>query len=337
LRTAIGWHFLTEGLHKLDPEDGKPFNSEGYLRAAQGPFASAFRSIIPDVDAREILSRDQAGRPEGLKRQWRDELDRLIAHYRLDPGQIESAEAALNAAAQRADDWFLDRDNAEKIAKYFHELDRVRSVESDPSALAYQRELAQKTAREVETTRRELVGILNGWTESLRKDWAAAGIPTEAQKASYGEYQPPPTLLDLSNQITKWGLTLVGIGLLLGLLTPVAALAGAGFLTLFYLAQPPWPGLPVPPQAEGHYWIVNKNLIELLACLVLAATPNGLWIGLDAWLFGGLGRRRRDAGPRVPFSDPPGSNPALLPTADRPRGSSDPRQPIPLSTSGSPR
>ena len=42
--------------------------------------------------------------------------------------------------------------------------------------------------------------------------------------------------------------------------------------------------------AEGHYCYVNKNLIEMLACLVLASTPNGLWIGLDALLSVGCGR-----------------------------------------------
>ena len=59
--------------------------------------------------------------------------------------------------------------------------------------------------------------------------------------------------------------------------------------------MPPWPGLPEAPIAEGHYVYVNKNLIEMLACLVLASTPNGLWIGLDALLFGWIGR-----GPRRP-------------------------------------
>jgi hypothetical protein len=43
--------------------------------------------------------------------------------------------------------------------------------------------------------------------------------------------------------------------------------------------------------AEGHYLFVNKNLIEFLACLVIASTPNGLWVGLDALLFGRKARR----------------------------------------------
>ena len=61
--------------------------------------------------------------------------------------------------------------------------------------------------------------------------------------------------------------------------------------------MPPWPGLPASPMAEGHYLIVNKNLIEMLACLALVCIPTGLWIGLDALLFGWMRRAATDAGP----------------------------------------
>jgi hypothetical protein len=98
---------------------------------------------------------------------------------------------------------------------------------------------------------------------------------TEVQRADY---------------ITMIGLTACGLCLILGLFTPVAALGASVFLMLFYISMPPWPGLPEAPNAEGHYIIVNKNLIEFFACLALAATPSGLWLGLDALLFGWLDR-----------------------------------------------
>ena len=66
---------------------------------------------------------------------------------------------------------------------------------------------------------------------------------------------------------------------------------------MIYLSMPPWPGLPPNPKAEGHYFIVSKNLIELIACLVIATTPNGHWIGLDALFFGARRRRRLAARP----------------------------------------
>jgi uncharacterized membrane protein YphA (DoxX/SURF4 family) len=92
-----------------------------------------------------------------------------------------------------------------------------------------------------------------------------------------------------------WGLVVCGACLLLGFLTPLAALGGATLLAMFYFSMPPWPGLPEAPNAEGHYLIVNKNVVEFFACLVLASTPNGLWVGLDALFFGWIGRPSRQA------------------------------------------
>ena len=50
---------------------------------------------------------------------------------------------------------------------------------------------------------------------------------------------------------------------------------------MIYLSMPPWPGLPPNPKTEGHYWIVSKNLVELIACLLIAVTASGYWFGLD--------------------------------------------------------
>jgi uncharacterized membrane protein YphA (DoxX/SURF4 family) len=112
------------------------------------------------------------------------------------------------------------------------------------------------------------------------------------QRETAGRYTPPWTSLDWVNFSTMWGLVAMGIGLMLGLFSRLSALAGAAFLAQIYLSMPPWPGLPPNPMAEGHYFIVNKNLIEMLACLVLVCMPTGRWIGLDAVLAGFFRRRR---------------------------------------------
>ena len=46
---------------------------------------------------------------------------------------------------------------------------------------------------------------------------------------------------------------------------------------MFFLAMPPLPGWPESPRAEGHYLYINKNIIEMLALLVLATTASGRW------------------------------------------------------------
>lgn len=68
LRTLIGWHFLYEGYFKLVlpawTGGGAPlptWSSEGYLRAASGPLAPAFRTLaasswLPAVDVAVAVS-----------------------------------------------------------------------------------------------------------------------------------------------------------------------------------------------------------------------------------------------------------------------------------------
>ena len=63
-----------------------------------------------------------------------------------------------------------------------------------------------------------------------------------------------------------------------------AAAAGVGELVTIgtTLAQ----SERLPPMTEGNPLFVNKNVIEMLALLVVAAHPTGRWLGLDAlWTY----------------------------------------------------
>ena len=64
-------------------------------------------------------------------------------------------------------------------------------------------------------------------------------------------------------------------------LSRTACVAGAAFLLLLYFTVAPFPWLPEPTRVEGHYYFVNKNLVEMLALLTLATTQSGRWVGLD--------------------------------------------------------
>jgi uncharacterized membrane protein YphA (DoxX/SURF4 family) len=90
--------------------------------------------------------------------------------------------------------------------------------------------------------------------------------------------------LDWIDFLVRWGLTVSGAGLLLGLFTRTACLVGALLLLSFYATMPPLPGLPEVVRAEGYPY-VNKNLVELLALLTLATTASGRWAGVDAVLY----------------------------------------------------
>ena len=90
-----------------------------------------------------------------------------------------------------------------------------------------------------------------------------------------------PQLLDKANLITMYGLTIVGALLVLGLFTRLAAVAGIGFILLFYLCNPPFVGYFYSIPTEGSYLIVNKNLVELCALAVVLVTGSGRFAGLD--------------------------------------------------------
>ena len=49
-----------------------------------------------------------------------------------------------------------------------------------------------------------------------------------------------------------------------------------------YLSHPTVPWLPLPPMTEGNPLFVNKNIIEMLALIAIAAHPTGRWLGIDA-------------------------------------------------------
>jgi len=285
LRMAIGWHFLYEGMEKVRSfQSPKPFSAEVYLRNANGPLTDHFRSIIPDVDSVAHLdTKTAAGR-------WKSELDAFTSHYALTADQKTAADKAYEGAVKKLDAWTKDRQNTEDLDKYLHELTQNQALLANPDAMSYERERAQAKRKDLETDRKKLVTALDAIRDEI---FTSADKSLTAEQKAKGPVPHAWTQLDVINRLTAWGLTLSGVSLLLGLFTPLGCLGGAWLLTMFYLAMPPLPGLPENPMAEGHYLIVNKNMIEFLACMALLFIPTSLWVGLDAVLFGPMIRARR--------------------------------------------
>jgi uncharacterized membrane protein YphA (DoxX/SURF4 family) len=318
LRIAIGWHFLTEGTEKYQSTRyGKePFSAEIYLRNATGPLAPYFRGMLPDANGLALLDESR------LKTAWRSDVERIVDHFRFSEAQRSQAAQLFDQSERWANAWFHDPENQEKRGKYYHDLGEVQRTERDTEALSFQLERAWDARRSLDADRRALTAPLVERGHTLRA--AVEALATADQLDSAGSVPRAWSQLDLINFATTYGLIALGVCLILGLLTPLAALGAAAFLAMIYLSMPPWPGLPPNPRAEGHYFIVSKNLVELIACLVVATTPNGHWIGLDALLFGA--RRRRRLAP--PSDD---RIPAGTPRSDRPVKDRDPdREPIPI-------
>ncbi len=260
--------------------------------------------MIPDVNSLEMLERDEkaGGVPTRLKAAWRQEMERIASHFGFDEKQKAKAEEILSTANSEVDGWFLTLENSQAIKKYHRDLYHIIAVEQSPESMPYEKANAYKARKELERDRKKLVGEIATIHNTYHDGWMSLATPEQVK--AKGGLITPWNSLDWINWSTMWGMVLVGGFLMLGLLTPLAALGGCCYLLMFYLSMPPWPGLPAGPAAEGHYLYVNKNLIELIACLVIASTPNGLWIGLDALIFGRFGRDRRAARTAVAATPP---------------------------------
>ncbi len=143
---------------------------------------------------------------------------------------------------------------------------------------AFQWDHLQKQWIELQALRRKLVGPVQALEAELKLE---AEKLLDASQLAAGPVPPPMTQMRSINLQTMYGLAIVGILLIAGLFTRLAALGGAGLLMMFYLAIPPWPGTP-PEVGIEHNYIVNKVLIEAIACLAFVFLPSGRWFGIDA-------------------------------------------------------
>ena len=150
--------------------------------------------------------------------------------------------------------------------------------------------------------------LYEGYVKLVSPAWSRSGTPLAPfSSAGYLQGATGP-FADLFRWLARpewlpWidgavavALVVAGLMLMLGLLTQLGCAVAALLLTAFYLSAIPLTGLPLP-RAEGTYLIVNKNLIELLAVLVLMAFRTGRMAGLDLLL-------RRPAAPTLPPAAP---------------------------------
>lgn len=118
-----------------------------------------------------------------------------------------------------------------------------------------------------------------GWTA---KQYLLGSVgPFATLFKSMAESQP---VLNSINFLNEWGLVLIGLGLFIGLFSKVCKISGIALLLLYYIAYPPFASFAGNVQVEGSYWIVNKNLIEAAALVVLLLFPSSQVTGIDSIL-----------------------------------------------------
>jgi uncharacterized membrane protein YphA (DoxX/SURF4 family) len=125
------------------------------------------------------------------------------------------------------------------------------------------------------TILRVLVGwhfLYEGITKLVSQAWSSSSFLMDSKWLFAGFFHwivAHPGVLKVVDILNIWGLIFIGLGLFLGVFTRIASISGASLLLIYYVANPPFVSSVMP--AEGHYFIIDKNLIEA-AILVVFAT-----------------------------------------------------------------
>jgi uncharacterized membrane protein YphA (DoxX/SURF4 family) len=344
LRLAIGWHFLFEGIEKIQSVDSatetnRAFTSSPYLQQSTGPLREFFQGQVggdPDLVALDRLTllplnpgQDPATTPPharlspAVSAAWNDYLDRYAKHYQLDENQLAEARNKLDQAKDKAAKWLMEgtveadrslvtagregpaikqkESVAARVREYRGLLERIEKMEKEFTA--FEKDVRKKEYRDLKAEAAKMREALLAEQDKPMKEALETLQLTPDQKKidpMKPKYRPPESfkeykLIDWNDFVVRWGLVVVGGCLMLGLFTRTACLLAAAFLASLYLAMPALPWVPENVRTEGHYFFVNKNVIEMLALLVLATTHSGRWLGLDGLLHALNPFRRRTA------------------------------------------
>lgn len=96
---------------------------------------------------------------------------------------------------------------------------------------------------------------------------------------AFYQYLLQPDILSLVSSVNKWGLTLLGVSLILGIGVRLSSVLGAILMILYYLPL----GFPYP---DAHSFIVDQHIVYACSLLMLAAHRAGRIYGLENWFSG---------------------------------------------------
>ena len=114
-----------------------------------------------------------------------------------------------------------------------------------------------------------------GITKVLNPQWSAEGYLKGAKAFTwFFQILLDPSILPIINFMNKWGLTLLGLSLILGLFVRFSSLLGVLLMALYYIAL----GFPYP---NPHSYIVDEHIIYISVLLFFAAIKAGRVFGLD--------------------------------------------------------
>jgi uncharacterized membrane protein YphA (DoxX/SURF4 family) len=297
---GFDWLDLRDEVLKLSPDTASSaFSSRPFLQASAGPFRPLFRGLAGDVDGLERL--EPAAAQAAIDRRYAE----IVRHYErvrapLSSEQQEKLARYRDSLKTAIAATLSEAPIAQRIEDYRKMRERVVATPADD--MAFSRDRLEADRRKLDATADELVALVR---EPVAELAAQAQSMATLEQLAAGPLPRPAEPGAWIDAAVRWGLTATGLLLILGLATRVASVAAALQLAAFYLASPPWPHLPAAA-VGGHYLYVDRNLIELIAVLLIATAGTGRWLGLDALLWKWWRRRRSET--EAPRSAPEGAS-----------------------------
>jgi uncharacterized membrane protein YphA (DoxX/SURF4 family) len=285
LRFVVGAHFFHEGYTKW--RDPKPFSAPVFA-AAKGPFAGFYHSLVWDADGLGRLNEEETFRLWGVsfpdkkdKPEFTDGyLARATGHFGFGENEINKAGGIVLA---RVGQYRAAVEQFEpEIQEYKYGLERrARNADDDSRSLASLKKHDARIATELTPKRMS-------WQSEIDKIWAGLerdinDLADRSGLASRGylklSERPGQKLVDttlLDRYVPYFDMT-IGVLLLAGLFTRVAASAAAAFLATIIVSQ--WP-------FSSEAISTGYQQVEMCSLLVLATIGAGKYAGLDALLGG---------------------------------------------------
>ena len=116
-----------------------------------------------------------------------------------------------------------------------------------------------------------------GISKIFNPNWTSEGYLRGAKTfASFYAWLAQPGILPFVDFVNEWGLTLLGISLVLGLFVGISSRLGALLMVLYY-----FPVLEFP--YVGHGYLIDEHIIYALMLMYFAVIGAGRVWGLDEW------------------------------------------------------